>query len=137
MKKIILSILVIAAIIGCSSSRKDTNNIKRQKTAIANDTIRIANDSLEYEITIIEPGFQFWLSSQPPRGYYAQSAMEITNNMRVIEYNLRVQNPLRYDPTLYPWRIAYDNKIDYGYEVNYMLHNYFLFFEQKYNQRLL
>ncbi|MGO2102488.1 MAG: DUF6146 family protein, partial [Psychroflexus halocasei] len=32
--------------------------------------------------------------------------------------------------------IDYQPHIDYGYEVNYMLYHYFLFFEQKYNQKL-
>ena len=62
--------------------------------------------------------------------------MEISNNFKVAEYNLRTRSPMQYGINLYVWPIEYDRNIDYGYEVNYMLYNYFLFFEQKYNQRL-
>jgi len=100
------------------------------------DTIRIANDSLEYEIIIIEPGFNSWLATQPPRGYRSQSSMDISNDFKVTEYNLRANNPLRYGASLYPMRIDYDRRVDYGYEVTYLLFNYFMFFEQRYNQKL-
>ncbi len=136
MKKIILSILIVAAIVGCSSLN-GSKVYKHQEGLTTNDTIRIANDSLKYEVIIFEPGFNAWLATQPQRGYFTQSSMEITNNFRINEYNLRVQNPSRYGIHLYPFRIDYDRRIDYGYEVNYLLHNYFLFFEQKYNQRLM
>jgi hypothetical protein len=31
---------------------------------MTNDTIRIANDTLEYEVIIIDPGFSTWLASR-------------------------------------------------------------------------
>lgn len=98
--------------------------------------MRIANDSLEYELIVIEPGFNSWLATQPPRGFYAQSTLEIRNGFYVTEYNLRVLNPMRYDASIYVWRIDFENKVDYGYEVNYLLYNYFLFFEKRYKQKL-
>ena len=140
MKHTIYTITFILGIIAIASCGSSNNNFQKDKEAgrdiVENDTIRIANDSLEYEIIIIEPGFYGWLATQPPRGYYAQSAMEIRNYFNVTEYNLRVLNPLRFDPNLYPFRIDYDQNTDYGYEVNYLLYNYFLFFEKRYNQRL-
>ena len=44
--------------------------------------------------------------------------------------------PQRYDPLLYELQINYDPQIDYGYEVNYQLYNYFVYFQRKYGQRL-
>ena len=42
--------------------------------ATKNDTVRIANDELEYEVIIIDPGFSTWLNSTAlPRNYYSQS----------------------------------------------------------------
>ena len=101
------------------------------------DTIVIKNDSLNYEIRILEVGFYSWLQTQRPRGYYNQAYLENRNSFYVTRYNIRVNNPIRYGPNLYPRRINYDSSIDYGYEVNYLLFNYFKFFEQKYNQNLL
>ncbi len=54
----------------------------------------------------------------------------------VIEWNNRVINTLQFDPQLYQLQIDYDPMIDYGYEVNYKLYNYFIYFQRKYNQRL-
>jgi hypothetical protein len=136
MKNTIYILLVLAFLISCTSTNNAIYSGARTDTTTTNDTIRIANDSLEYEIIIIEPGFNAWLATQPARGYYSQNAMEISNNYKVLIYNLRARNPLRYGSWLYPVPIDYDNNIDYGYEVNYLLYNYFLFFEKHYNQKL-
>lgn len=136
MKTTFYIILVLAALIGCSSYEGTGTGSSIASKATINDTLRIANDSLAYEIIIIEPGFNGWLATQPPRGYYAQSTMEISNHFKVTNYNLRVNNSLQYDPSLYLLQIDYKRNIDYGYEVNYLLFNYFLFFEQRYNQSL-
>jgi len=101
------------------------------------DTLRIANDSLEYEILIIEPGFNQWLVTQPPRGFYGEQFLEIRNRQYVIEFNQRVLQPQRFNPNVYMQQINYEQNIHYGYEVNYLLFNYFRFFEQRYRQRFI
>ncbi|KOS05974.1 hypothetical protein AM493_07940 [Flavobacterium akiainvivens] len=101
-----------------------------------NDTVRIANDSLEYEVIIIDPGFNNWLYSRAkPRGYYGQPYMENRNRFWVTEWNNRVINPQQYGD-MYQLRIDYDSQIDYGYEVNYLLFNYLVYFQNANNQRL-
>ncbi len=137
MKTTFYTLMVIAALVSCTTYTASNSATLSQTAATANDTIRIANDSLAYEIIVIEQGFNAWLAQQPPRGYFTQSTMEISNAMKVNIYNLRVNDPLRYGLGLYELRIDYDRNIDYGYEVNYMLYNYFIFFEQRYKQRLL
>lgn len=106
-------------------------------TASQPDTVEISDPESNYEIIIIEPGFNVWLQSvaRPP-GYYSQSFLETRNRLYVIEWNNRVINNLQYDPNLYELQINYDPLIDYGYEVNYKLYNYFVYFQRKYNQRL-
>ncbi|PKA96513.1 hypothetical protein B0O79_0148 [Flavobacteriaceae bacterium MAR_2009_75] len=124
----------------CTGSKSTVNISDDEKTAFnqkEGDTVKIANDSTEYEIIIIEPGFNLWLQSiAKPEGYYSQSFLENRNQIFVINYNQRVQQPLRYSSGLYEWQIDYDSGIDYGYEVNYKLYNYFIYFQRKYNQRL-
>ena len=101
------------------------------------DTTKIANEETEYEILIIDPGFNAWLASiARPRGYYGQSFLESRNRIYVMEWNQRVLQPMRFDPSLYEMQINYDYNTDYGYEVNYQLYNYFIYFQRKYNQRL-
>lgn len=137
MKTTFYILLVLCSLVGCSSYNNAASDSSGTAKSTVNDTVRIVNDSLSYEIIIIEPGFNAWLVSQPPRGFYTQSVMEITNHLKVTNYNLRVLDPIRYNQNLYLFRIDYDRNIDYGYEVNYMLYNYFLFFEQRYKQRLI
>lgn len=130
-----LLLFCLATIIGCSIKRNKTDqNFVDSK--IENDTIRIANDSLEYEIIIIEPGFNGWLATQRPRGYYGQTYLEQRNIIFVTNYNIRANNPSRYGSNLYPMQINYEFNVNYGYEVNYILYNYFLYFQEKYRQRL-
>ncbi|MHA7059082.1 DUF6146 family protein [Aquimarina sp. M1] len=134
MMKNSIYIFILAMIIYSCGTTKD----RKLDTATTNnisDTLRIANDDLEYEILIIEPGFSPWLATQPPRGYYNQQFLEIRNRQYVTEYNQRVLQPQRYDPNLYLQQINYEQSIDYGYEVNYLLYNYFLYFEQQYQQK--
>ncbi|NND61761.1 MAG: hypothetical protein HKN48_01065 [Flavobacteriaceae bacterium] len=132
MKYFILIFCVILAFASCDSSK---GVIKKDTPIAEGDTLRIANDSLEYEILIIEPGFYSWLSTQRPRGYYGQDFLERKNQQFVLEYNRRVMNWQQYDPNIYQQEINYEYNIDYGYEVNYLLYNYFIYFIQEYNQR--
>jgi len=54
----------------------------------------------------------------------------------VSEWNSRVLQPMRYNPNLYEMTINYDPNIDYGYEVNYLIYNYMVYFQNKYKQKL-
>jgi hypothetical protein len=130
----LITILIIALGFYSCESGKSTIKEDNSSTVASNDTIRIANDSLEYEIMIIEPGFNSWILSQPPMGYYGKLFLEGKNRTFVYEYNDRERNPQRYSTILYPQEINYDMGTDYGLEVNYMLYNYFLYFQQKYKQ---
>ncbi|NNK20733.1 MAG: hypothetical protein HKP07_05450 [Flavobacteriaceae bacterium] len=126
--------------LSCNSTKMTPGISAQEKTAFTAsqpDTVEISDPDSNYEIIIIEPGFNVWLQSvaRPP-GYYSQSFLETRNRLYVIEWNNRVINNLQYDPNLYELQINYDPLIDYGYEVNYKLYNYFVYFQRKYNQRL-
>jgi len=137
MKTFIYLLIIITCFAGCNTTKITNSSNKELHQAAANDTIRIANDSLEYEIIIIEPGFDSWLASTArPEGYYSQTFLENRNYIYVTEWNSRVLQPQRFDPNLYEMRIDYNQGIDYGYEVNYKLYNYFIYFQLKYKQKL-
>lgn len=105
-------------------------------SVVLNDTVRIANDSLEYEIIIIDPGYASFLYSKArPEGYYSQEYLENKNQFLVSDYNQRVRNPYRYDSGIYTQEINYDSWIDYGYEVNYKLYYYFVYLSHRYGER--
>lgn len=136
MKSVLLITLIFIAALGCKTSPTAISNTK-EKELPKNDTIRIANEELEYEIIIIENGFNTWLASNArPRGFYSLPYLENKNYFFVTEWNIRALQPQRYNPNLYEMRIDYDSTIHYGYEVNYLLYNYFIYFQRKYNQKL-
>lgn len=135
---LISTIALLGFMYSCNSSKHYTNNKPEalQNTKFS-DTVTMTSDDGEYQIIIIEPGFYGWLNSVARvRGYYSQNFFETRNLMLVQEYNLRVQQPDRFDANLYPFRIEYYPGINYGYELNYQLYNYFVYFQLYYKQRL-
>lgn len=139
MKTFFYIFLISLCFIGCNTSKTniDKSLINKDIKITDNDTIRIENDSLEYEIIIIEPGFNTWLKSTAKQeGYYSQQYLEAKNYILVNEWNNRVNNPQQFDPNLYELSIDYSPNIDYGYEVNYKMYNYFVYFQLKYKQKL-
>ena len=136
MKKLLFILCVLAILLSSTSKKPNVVNTEITKI-VQNDTIRIANDTLEYEVIIIDPGFTTWLNSVArPRNFYSLPFLENKNYLFVTEWNIRALQPQRYDPNLYEMRIDYDSNIHYGYEVNYLLYNYFMYFQRKYNQKL-
>lgn len=146
MKNTLLKLLGVFVVIGfvlvssCGSTKETVTVSDEEKELFdqqKGDTVAITNDETEYEIIIIEPGFNIWLQSiARPEGYYSQSYLENRNQLYVINWNQRVVQPQNFQPSLYWLQIDYNPNIDYGYEVNYKLYNYFIYFQRKYNQRL-
>lgn len=136
MKTLFLNVFISIFIFSCIAKKNNTIAEKKPKSSVS-DTIRIANDSLEYEVTIIDVGYTTWLNGRAqPRGFYSLSYLENRNYLYVTEWNNRVLEPIRYNPNLYEMRIDYQPNIHYGYEVNYLLYNYFIYFENQYKQNL-
>jgi hypothetical protein len=132
----LLALVLGLILISCTTQK---TNITQQKdlNSNVNDTIKIANDDLEYEVIIIDPSFSTWLNSMAqPRGFYTQSYLETKNQLYVNEWNNRFLQPQRYSRDLYEMSIDYDSNIDYGYEVNYLIYNYMIYFQNNYRQRL-
>lgn len=130
MKKFLFIALSIFTLAACHFDKNIVPKDKKEITQNSSDTIRIANDSLEYEVLIFEPGFNSWLASRAkPRGYYSESYLENHNQIYVAEWNSRVLQPQRYRSDLYEMQIDYNPSIHYGYEVNYLIFNYFIFFQ--------
>lgn len=136
--KIIPFFIVFILIASCKSyNNEQIISNENEDSLVKSDTVSISSDESDYEIIIIEPGFNSWLvSTARPRGFHSQQYLESRNVIMVQSWNQRNMQPSVYDPTLYELRIDYDTHTDYGYEVNYKLFNYFLYFQLKYKQRL-
>ena len=138
MKTTLILAVIILFTLSCNTPKSTSNYKEESLLALKeNDTVSIKNEDLEYEIIIIEPGFNFWLASRAqPKGFYSQSFLENRNLIYVNEWNYRVLQPQQFDPNLYELQIDYRPNIDYGYDVNYQLYNYFIYFQLHYKQRL-
>ena len=137
MKTFVYILVACGLLVGCNTSGTAIKNTNDITNLHEQDTVRIANDDIEYEVIILEPGFNSWLvSTAQPKGYYSQQYLEGRNRLYVTEWNSRVLQPHNFTPNLYEMRIDYDPSIDYGYEVNYKLYNYFIYFQLTYKQKL-
>jgi|UniRef100_UPI00404833DC hypothetical protein len=117
--------------LSCGSYAQKKSNSTKEEPVV------IANDSLEYQIIIIDPGFTTYLKTiARPMTYHSQNYLETKNKFYVLEWNNRARNPLRYNASIYENIIEYDSNINYGLEVNYKLFWYFKFAEQKYRMTL-
>ena len=133
---IYIAAFFLCIVLGCNTT-KSTMTSTDKSPATQNDTVRIANDELQYEVIIIDPGFSTWLVSRSyPRNYHSLIYLETKNQIYVNEWNNRVSQPQRYNPNLYEMTIDYAPNIDYGYEVNYLIYNYMIYFQNTYKQKL-
>jgi len=130
--------LLLVLIWSCKSAKTTALVLQNKQTNTKiSDTVIIANDELQYEVIIIDPGYSYWLLSRAqPRNYYSLSFLENKNIFFINEWNRRVNQPFLFDPKLYELRIDYDPNIHYGYEVNYLIYNYFIYFQNRYKQKL-
>ena len=55
-------LLIILVIASCTTSRR-TGGLVQEISNESSDTLRIINDSIDYEVIIIEPGFNSWLAT--------------------------------------------------------------------------
>ncbi|TDE04029.1 DUF6146 family protein [Flavobacterium hiemivividum] len=134
--KVYIIVLILGVIISCNTSKSVVSKAENPNPT-ANDTVRIANEELEYEVIIIDPGYSSWLASRAfSRNYHSQSYLENKNKLWISEWNSRVLQPFHYNPNLYEMTINYDQNVDYGYEVNYLFYNYLVYFQNTYKQKL-
>ncbi|WBX71728.1 DUF6146 family protein [Tenacibaculum retecalamus] len=124
-------IILIIFFYACGSS-----SIKN-KTTVKEEPVVIKNDSLEYEITIIDIGFTTYLNTiaRSP-GFHSQFYLENKNRRYVSVWNSRVNNPINFNTNIYENIIDYNQNVNYGYDVNYKLFNYFEFAQRKYRMTL-
>ncbi|WP_432670395.1 DUF6146 family protein [Flavobacterium sp. SM2513] len=131
MKKYYLVAVILFFAVACGT----TKTASFDKSTSKSDTIRIANDELEYEVIIIDAGFNTWLATYgKPRNYNSQHYMEQRNQTWVMQWNQNVISGQRRD--LFEMTINYDSNTDYGYEVNYLLYNYLTYVQLTNNIQL-
>lgn len=130
-KQLFFVSVLVFLVNSCSSIPVKASNDTKEEPVI------IANEKLQYEIIIIDIGFTSYLQTiAKPEGFYSKAYLENKNRLYVTIWNSRAQNPSQYNPNIYENVIEYDPNIDYGYDVNYKLFNYFEFAQRKYKMIL-
>lgn len=122
-------LLFSALLIACGTAQKTSTPARKVE-------LKAEDDTLEYQLIVLDPGFETYLASQPSAGFYSQDYYENWNRQYVTEWNLRHNNPMRYGG-FYETEISYNPLTDYGLDLNYRLYYYFRFIEKEYGIRLL
>lgn len=125
MKKLIISILGLFLIAGCTA-KKDLVKIEDHPGI---------NDSVQYELIVDEPGYDSWMATnRKPEWYHEKEYYRNWNILYITEFNYRVLNTNAGHP--FTEMINYDQQTDYGLELEYRLYWYFKYIEYKYNTKL-
>ena len=91
----------------------------------------------EYEAIVLDPGFDTFLATQPSKQFFSKTKLKAKNTLAVIEWNYRHKNPLFFNPNIYEVHIDYDQKTDYGLDVEYTLYMFFRYMEKENNITLI
>ena len=131
MKTLFIFLTTLCFVVSCQTKQfsKTSNNTSPEISTSE-------NDSIQYELIIIDTKFETFLATQPPMNFYSQQYYETWNTQYVTEWNIRHGNPMRYGD-FYETHIDYDQATDYGLDLNYRLYYYFLFIEKEYGITLI
>lgn len=135
MKKIILLIAATAFIFACSGP-KGMVKIEPNDSETAQVGSEALEDSLEYELIVLDPGFDTWYMLQDsPARYRSQQYYEGWNFQYVTAWNTLARQPGRRG--FFQTIIGYDPNVDYGFELNHKLFYYFQYVEHKLGMPIL
>ncbi|PKQ63142.1 hypothetical protein BZG02_10290 [Labilibaculum filiforme] len=123
MKKVTYLIAILAITYGCSSfSSFKTHPVQKK------ENILLTKDSVEYELLIIDSGFESWFAARNTIAtVHSDIYYQNWNRIYVVEWN---QLYMQGRPFIENY-IEYDPAENYGLEINYKLYYYFQFVEEK------
>ncbi len=93
-------------------------------------------DSVSYELIVLDPGFESWfLTYSKPSWYHSQQYYETWNEQYVNAWNYN--SIWHRNARLLDGQIDYNPQIDYGLDINHKLFYYFQYVENELNIRIL
>lgn len=92
-------------------------------------------EETEYELIVMEPGYETYLVTQLPMEFYSENYYKTWNQQYVTEWNIRFLSGPRRE--LFDNEIHYNPMTNYGLELEYRLYHFFRFFEDKYDITLV
>lgn len=126
MRILFLCIILLGVLSSCATQIPKTNE--------ENELVFEENDDGEYEIIVLDSQYEYFLNAiAKPKNFHSESYYKNRNIFYVTEWNARHNQAFQYNPNLYEVSIDYRPNIEYGYEFEYRLYNFFKFIEWKYN----
>lgn len=111
-----LIFIFLATLLASCASRQ---NVQIKETGPGEE-----EDSVSYELIVLDPGFESWfITNSKPSWYHSQDYYENWNQRYVQAWNYHSMGS-RYSQ-LIEGNIDYDPKVDYGLEINHKLFYYF------------
>ncbi|HHU95776.1 MAG: DUF6146 family protein [Bacteroidota bacterium] len=90
----------------------------------------LLEDSISYELIVLDPGFESWyLLHGTPTKYRSQSYYENWNHRYVSEWNHKATSPGKH--SFFQPIHGYEQGVDYGFELNHKLFYYFQYVERE------
>lgn len=136
MKNFLIIILIGIGLLSCGLQQKTSLQNRNPDVQIKSEEA----DSTEYEIIVIDPGFESWfITNRKPVWYYEQSYLETWNLRYVSAWNEKVMSrryQQAYPDNPFDERIDYRPQINYGLDLNYKLFHYFKFIEETWGRIL-
>ena len=134
MKKLILLISLPILFLACTTNQTSQNaTVNKDENSMKFEP----NEDGEYDIIVFDPQYDTYLKSVAlPKEYYSKTYYEQKNRQYAMIWNQRHMQPMTYNPDLYAVSIDLDHTVDYGYDFEYKLFNFFRFIEQKYRVRI-
>jgi hypothetical protein len=130
MKKIFLTqLMLVIVLLGANAQ----TNPEKPEVIVDVDTTE--NDSVEYDLVVLELGFESYYATQRGPEFFTVEYLKNWNYRYCIEWNHRYLSGPQQE--LYMFEIPYEIRTDYGIEFEHKLYHFFLFFERKYNVRLI
>lgn len=126
---IIILLFISFFLISCFISRQSRN----KEGVIGMKSPSDSSDTTEYELIVMDPGFDYWFSSRSfMRNQYSNEYLRSANNIYAQEWNRRYSMGDRRINSY----INYDPFTKYNFEFNYKLFMYFKYFEEVHRVKL-
>jgi len=130
------ALVLLGLLFACSPLKKVDTPAKPEKLELLSS----GEDSTEYELLIIDAGFESWfITNKKPVWFYSNEYLETMNLQYVIAWNAKVRDPdMIMNGGNHPFIFEIDYKpfVDYGIELNHKLYHYFRYVESSWGKIL-
>jgi hypothetical protein len=108
---------------------------QNENRRIKMESAPVSVDSTEYELIVIDPGFDSWYITRQIE-QHSHEYYKLKNIQYVTEWNNRLRTSGKYSD-LFNSTIDYDPSVNYPFELDSKLYWYFVYFEETNNMKLL